>query len=229
MARTDGWASELKAIVFDLDNTLYDRDANVRVWLETIFAENPELTEEAIAFDDCGFVPRTDFYEWILQRVDWAETAKDVKLRFQRDILRSIQPDPRINALVRQLAERFILGVLTNGEVDYQLAKFRSLGIEDCFQPACVIATDAIGIHKPDPGAFEAILAATGVSPDRTLFVGDNPINDVAGASGVGMRTCWIQLRPEHQSPVEPDLRVRSILELEEVFREGLRAAETPD
>ena len=214
----NGWIGEIGAVVFDLDNTLYDRDANVRAWLEMIFSHQPELALEGAAFDDSGFIPRAEFYDWVLQRVDWAETAKDVKLRFQTDVLRSVGPDPRVTRLIRSLADRFVLGVLTNGEIDYQLAKFRRLEMEDCFHPSRVIATDAIGVHKPEPGAFEAIRAAVGLPPERILFVGDNPVNDIEGASAVQMRTCWIQLRPHHGCLVAPDLRVSSILELEGVF-----------
>lgn len=217
-ARPEGMR-EIEGIVFDLDNTLYDRDANVRGWLETIFDGEAGLVEEAMAFDDCGFIPRRDFYEWILQRVDWATTAEEVKHRFQADILRSIRPDPEINLLVRRLAERFVLGVLTNGEIDYQLAKFRSLGMDGCFHPSRVLATEALGVHKPDPGAFEAIIGAMGTPRDRILFVGDNPVNDIEGASAVGMKTCWIQLRAEHQCAVVGDWKVRSILELEAVLQ----------
>jgi putative hydrolase of the HAD superfamily len=218
MARKEDWVSDIEGIVFDLDNTLYDRDANVRTWLETIFAANPRLAEAAAAFDDCGFIPRGDFYEWVRQRVDWAETALDVKLRFQGDILKSIKPDSRINGLIRRLAERFVLGVLTNGESEYQLAKFRALGIGDCFHPSRVLVTEAVGVHKPEPAAFEAIIRAMETPASRLLFVGDNPLNDIEGAAGVGMKTCWIQLRPEHHCSVTPDLRVHSILELQEML-----------
>jgi putative hydrolase of the HAD superfamily len=218
MARTYEWSGEIEAIAFDLDNTLYDRDANVRAWLETIFVEQPGMVEEAVAFDDCGFIPRADFYEWIWRRVDWAETPRDVKLRFQCDILRSIKPDPLISRFVLSLSERFLLGVLTNGETDYQLAKFHSLQLDGCFDPLRVLVTDSIGVHKPEAGAFHALIQALGTPASRILFVGDNPVNDIYGAASLGMRTCWIQLRPEHSCSVTPDLRVRSIFELESVF-----------
>lgn len=224
MADRHGWVSEIQAIVFDLDNTLYDRDANVRSWLDRIFAGNPALAAEAAAYDNCGFIPRSDFYDWILQRVDWAGSAREVKARFQVAVLENLQPDPEINRLVRKLARRFVLGVLTNGESDYQLAKFRSLGLEDCFHASRVVATETLGVHKPEAAAFQAILAVMGVPARNTLFVGDNPLNDIVGAAAVGMKTCWIQLRPEHDCPVPPDLQVRSILELESLF-EG---AESP-
>ncbi|MEO0446989.1 MAG: HAD family hydrolase, partial [Verrucomicrobiota bacterium] len=194
MKNPDRGASDVRAIIFDLDNTLYDRDANVRSWLESVF-EDAAVVEEVMDFDNSGFVTRSAFYDFVMERVEWAEEPLEVKRRFQRGVLDSVTGDPQVASMIERLAKRYHLGVLTNGETEYQLGKFRSLGLDAWFSAKDVIATHSIGRDKPDPEAFEAILSAMDREAEETLFVGDNPVNDIAGAQAKGMMTCWIRLQ----------------------------------
>ena len=59
---------------------------------------------------------------------------------------------------------------------------------------AIVISVD-VGIRKPRPEIFQAILEALGTAPEETLHVGDNLRADVGGAAAVGMKTVWITRR----------------------------------
>jgi putative hydrolase of the HAD superfamily len=59
-------------------------------------------------------------------------------------------------------------------------------------------------------------LRAPARGASQVLHVGDDPWLDVAGAAGVGMRTCWINRR-EEQWPADlppPDLHFRTLAEL---------------
>lgn len=44
---------------------------------------------------------------------------------------------------------------------------------------------------KPHPEAFRTVLAELDVAPERAVFVGDRPIDDISGALGVGMYAVW--------------------------------------
>ena len=56
---------------------------------------------------------------------------------------------------------------------------------------------------KPHPEVFHEALAAVGVDdPARAVFVGDRPLDDIAGAKGVGMRAV---LRRHPYAPASPD------------------------
>jgi putative hydrolase of the HAD superfamily len=68
---------------------------------------------------------------------------------------------------------------------------------------------------KPHPSVFRAALDALGVAdPARAVFVGDRPLDDIAGAKGAGLRAVLRPnpLVPPH--PVEPDAVVSSLPEL---------------
>jgi putative hydrolase of the HAD superfamily len=75
--------------------------------------------------------------------------------------------------------------------------------------------TSEMEFQKPHPSAFLAAAAALGTEPERCLFVGDRPWDDISGAAAVGMRTV---LRPNPWAPdidgIEPDARISRLPDL---------------
>jgi putative hydrolase of the HAD superfamily len=204
----------IEAIAFDLDNTLYDRDAAMNAWLRSVFPDDPDLAEEAIRRDDSGFIPRRDLYVWLSARLPWAKTWREVEVRYQAEVLRWIADDPAITTAVGELMGRYKLAILTNGGGEFQRLKLARLEVAPCFDPGRIFVSGEIGHDKPDERAFRPMMAALGVDPERILFVGDNPVNDIEGAARLGMRTCWVRLASHHQCRVAPDFTVRSAAEL---------------
>ena len=49
------------------------------------------------------------------------------------------------------------------------------------------VYSDELGLRKPDPGIFTEALTLAGANPDTAWFIGDKPLNDAAGAMGVGI------------------------------------------
>jgi putative hydrolase of the HAD superfamily len=110
--------------------------------------------------------------------------------------------------VMEQLRERYTLGVITNGN-----ACVHHIGIGHWFD--FVVSSETAGHSKPAPQIFHAALEHAGVEPPRVVHVGDDPTNDVLGASAVGMRTVWYNpaLRPWPGGAV-PDAVIRSMSEL---------------
>ena len=75
--------------------------------------------------------------------------------------------------------------------------------------------TSEMPFQKPHPSAFVAAAEALGVAPERAVFVGDRPFDDIAGAQAVGMRAV---LRPNPFAPdvagIAPDARITRLPEL---------------
>jgi putative hydrolase of the HAD superfamily len=77
--------------------------------------------------------------------------------------------------------------------------------------------TSELGHMKPHPEAFLALCAALDVAPERCVFVGDRPRDDVLGASRVGMRTVLLTGRPVPEEDVVPDAVLPSLAGLPEL------------
>lgn len=102
------------------------------------------------------------------------------------------QLDPTLIALIRRLrADGVPVGLLSNNSPALT-AEIEALGLVELFSAEVVSA--AIGVMKPDPAAYHAILDKMDAQAEDALFIDDSPIN-VDGARRVGMKA--ILFRPD--------------------------------
>ena len=84
------------------------------------------------------------------------------------------------------------LGIITNGELDFQRAKLERLGILDRF--AHVVASGDVGITKPDARIFEQAIAQfeSDAPVTAAAYVGDRLATDAIGAAAAGLVGVWL-------------------------------------
>jgi HAD superfamily hydrolase (TIGR01509 family) len=87
--------------------------------------------------------------------------------------------------VLEQLAQRYTLGALTNGNADI----YKTDAAE--YFDFAFLAQD-IGAHKPHPDMFQAAIEHSGVTADQIIHVGDDPEHDIRGARDMGMQTVWV-------------------------------------
>lgn len=93
------------------------------------------------------------------------------------------------------LAERFRVGVLTNGFTEIQHAKLDRFP-ELKGRLASLVVSEDVGYLKPDPRLFAHAAEAAGVAPETILYVGDSYNSDVQGGLGAGWQVAWYQGDP---------------------------------
>lgn len=91
---------------------------------------------------------------------------------------------PGALALLEQLAGRYRLAALSNGNAD-----LRRIGLAHFFDS--VHSAETVGRAKPDPAMFMRALDDTGVRAEHALHVGDHPEQDVLAAHAHGMEAVW--------------------------------------
>jgi putative hydrolase of the HAD superfamily len=123
------------------------------------------------------------------------------------------QPMPGAQNFIRHLARSGVsLGLLSNA----QFNTLRSLGsIADLFPPELTILSYQHGIAKPSPALFEMLadrLAGRGISPAETLFIGNDPLQDIVPAAALGFKTALFAGHPDSFRPGEcvPDFVIRN-------------------
>ena len=106
--------------------------------------------------------------------------------------------------MLKELHKRgFITGVITNGPSILQQTKMEQSGL----MPYCdiVVVSGDLPFAKPDRRIFEYTAEKLGLKTSECLYVGDHPVNDIAGAKLAGMqalRMNWgwfynVDLRPD--------------------------------
>lgn len=138
---------------------------------------------------------------------------------------RELAPYPGVRELLAELrAAGLRTGVVTHGLTAKQAEKLVRLGLVEFIDPAAIFISDQIGVAKPNPKLYAAALKALEAPPARTMYVGDNPRNDIAPPKSLGMRTCWARLSGKHPPPSAPaevaDHEILSFPQLRELLRE---------
>ncbi|MBV8083985.1 MAG: HAD family hydrolase [Chloroflexi bacterium] len=214
----------VRGVLFDLDDTLYSREAWFRAWAHWFATERLALAAEAIAehvafleqLDAHGASPRLGMFRELKARYSALLADERTLLQaFYDDQVHRVELDPEAGQLIAALeTARVPFGVVSNGS-DNQLRKLERLGLAE--RARCVLVSELVGLRKPDPAIFLAAADQLGVPAADVLFVGDNPENDVSGAAAVGMRTAWLRRGlpwPETLGDLRPDFTVTGLAEL---------------
>jgi HAD superfamily hydrolase (TIGR01549 family) len=85
-----------------------------------------------------------------------------------------------------------VLGVVSNFE-EWLERLLEELGVRGYFQVSVISGVE--GFEKPDPRIFRLAMTRAGVTPGRSVYVGDNPEFDVDPALAVGMFPVLIDRR----------------------------------
>jgi len=224
---------KVRAICFDLDNTLWDvwpvimraeqkmydflaeRYPRVvasmtiemmRAAREQTAAAHPQMRH------DFTFLRKQTLREHA-QEFGYAEAmveeAFDAFIRARNEV--DLYPDV-LHAL-EKLRARYRLFTASNGNAD--LSK---IGIAHFFERT--IAARHVGALKPDPAIFHKVIEDTDLQSHEVVYVGDDPLLDVEGARGAGMHAIWIDREgSEWPTQIAPaTYTVRSLTELVELL-----------
>lgn len=82
------------------------------------------------------------------------------------------------------------VGIITNGELDFQLAKIVSTGLDGRFEH--IVASGELGITKPDARIFEHACSLFEVATGDALYVGDRLGTDALGSASAGLTGVWL-------------------------------------
>jgi HAD superfamily hydrolase (TIGR01549 family) len=215
----------VRAVLFDLDDTLFDhtgcsRDALAAaqdcheslggVALADLERVHSRLLEELHADVMLGKVPldqaRQERFRRLLVATGTtpdgdlvAETAAAYRDRY-KSVRRAVCG---AGELLAALSGRVRLGIVSNNLYDEQMEKLRVCGL-DTFVDSVVVSERA-GVSKPDPAIFSVALQELETDAQGAVMVGDSWKADIAGARAAGIQPIWFNpLRLDHPAGAEP-------------------------
>ncbi len=214
----------VEAVLFDLDDTLIDREGAFRRTAEQLYISTPalradhslgEVCARLEAWDNDGRADRT----WLFQQAQhaWPEIEQSIPRLLEwwfETMPTQVLPDERSLALARDLnAAGIPWGIVTNGGAS-QRPKIRAAGLETLAPFA--LCADEFGVRKPFRGVYEEALRLLGNrAAYTTLFVGDTPETDIKGAQELGMVTAWVRRGWAYPAGMRPpDYEVQHVAEL---------------
>ncbi|MBI3957456.1 MAG: HAD family hydrolase [Chloroflexi bacterium] len=190
----------IRAVLFDMDETLLDRQASLRAFAAAQYSRHRDrlaglsvdsFVERFIELDNNGALWKDEVYRRILDEHRIAAIdPQSLLAEYIAGFHCFCQPFPGLGEMAAELiADGRRLGLITNGLYPFQWRNFQALGVAHSF--SAVLVSEKEGVRKPDPEIFRRALARLGVTADEAVFVGDNPEADIRGAQRVGMRTVY--------------------------------------
>lgn len=190
----------IKAVIFDLDGTLLDRDKSVKKFIDNQYERlykwvnhipKEKYITRFIELDNRGYVWKDKVYQQLttdleISGITWEDLLQDYLSQFKNNCI----PFPNLIEMLEELRNmNLALGMVTNGIGQFQMENIKTLGIEMYFQT--ILVSEWEGIKKPDPDIFLRALKKLDVSANQCVYVGDHPENDVKASQNVGIKGIW--------------------------------------
>lgn len=222
----------LRAVLFDLDDTLFDHRLCARQALAALHAAHD-------CFHTCPFPAfermHASFLEELHRRVMTGELPLDEarQMRFKR-LFEAVGVNPETELVARAAAAyrdgyrelrkpiagavdllalvktRATVGIVSNNLREEQADKLRHCGL-DAYVDALIVSEEA-GVSKPDPEIFRIALRALDCGASEVVMVGDSWSADVVGARAAGIAPIWFNpLGAPAPDPTEGVVELRSL------------------
>ncbi len=190
----------IKAVLFDLDETLFDRTGTVRLFLTDQHKRHEalshvpveEFVDMFLKLDAKGINPQPDTYRSLLGHLGLVDDEfVDLMMSEYIDGLQQfVKYLPGAEELLLYLRQKGLMtGIITNGHTENQMRKIYALKLDLLVDS--ILVSEKEDLRKPDPEIFWRAASRLNIKPSECLFIGDNPEADILGAHGAGMTTIW--------------------------------------
>jgi HAD superfamily hydrolase (TIGR01549 family) len=224
----------LNAVLFDLDDTLFDHRHSSREALSVLQQAYPRdlgsvamdelevvnleilnmvhlevlagtLTPDEARVKRFGLLLRTYGLEPSLKELD------DVATIYRSSYQLSRRATPGAIHLLHVLRNRGLrTAIVTNNLVDEQMDKLQHCKLLELID--CIVISEEAGYVKPDVRIFERALTRLECDPHEAVMIGDSWENDIIGARAAGIPAIWYNC----YSMELPDRSVPEIRSLED-------------
>lgn len=204
----------MKAVLFDLDDTLYDqvipfREAYEELFgnrfdidIEKLFMARHRRSDEVYHLSVRGEITMEEMYiyrggkpfEDLGFHISDEEALKFQYVYAERQ--KHLRISEEMKAILVELLRRNVpIGIISNGPTEHQRRKIQSMGLMKWIPEECIFVSGDDGISKPEKHIFERARKKIGLSPEEMIMVGDSLPNDIIGAKNAGWKTVWMKRR----------------------------------
>ncbi|RRN51742.1 HAD family hydrolase [Streptococcus suis] len=229
----------MKALIFDVDDTLYDqiqpferaleRHFEVaREQIEPLYLSFRRYADEVFEATAIGKMSLKDSHIYRMKHAlaDFGYQVSDataLAIQIDYDYFQGqIELSPVFPEIFSWCqAQGIAMGIITNGPSRHQLRKIRTMGLVNWFELEHVLISGQVGITKPNPAIFQLMEERLGMSGEDICYLGDSFENDVVGAKAANWKAIWFnhRKRVEPIAPYQADKVVTDWDELVEVIQ----------
>ncbi len=217
-------------MLFDLDDTLLDRDKAVdnmflimlEKWYEgiTLPAKNKmlkrfkEYDKRSYGYSDKTTVLESFFDEFPPK---YRLPSNSIQDFWNHHFPQCFSINQHTINIVNTIKKHGKVAIITNGTIQRQKAKIMNTHLSECFD--IIIISEEVGFSKPDKRIFELALDKLNVQPEEALFVGDDIEKDIGGSQNANIKGVWFNPhRIKNGSEIKPYAEINSFARLLSYF-----------
>lgn len=222
----------IKAVIFDLDHTLFDRYGTLKEvakMIRKMIPVDPTLSDTEVGDIMINADKMCVYYGWerinehivnhtrlLGQKIDGKQYSDAVFKCFEDVAVPFSFTLPMLEKLKK---EGYILGLITNGLPGLQEKKLKMLGLDSIFDR--VLVTGQYGCPKPSLKPFQMMAEWFELDPHEMMYVGDHPLNDVDASRRAGYVPVYVNTVGSWPRPDIPQckLQVETVAEIPEVVK----------
>jgi putative hydrolase of the HAD superfamily len=204
--------STIKAVLFDLDDTLYDHSYSSRNGLQALKNKYECLRDARLDVLELEYLSvlneihlskvltglstieeaRIERYKKFFSKfginadLEFISEARKIYSSAYRTNQRAV---PGALELLNKLKEKVKIGIVTNNLLKEQLGKIKIIGITSFIDE--IVVSEEAGYIKPSPEIFQIALYKLGCKADECVMIGDSWETDIVGARNAGIRAIW--------------------------------------
>lgn len=228
----------IKAVIFDIDNTMYDFDETNRIAraaltdfctsafsvsseeFQDIFSRAQRMVERRTGMDCAANHNRLIRFQCILELLHVGRPSYALQMYhiYWDTLIAAMKPEPGLIPLISALhSKNVLMGIGSDMTAYIQYKKLEKLGVLDYMDG--IVTSEEAGAEKPAPRLFELCVEKMGCRPDECVFIGDSLKKDVKGAIAGGLHGVWY--RPYRKGEAETDGTFPCIRSYEECVQDG--------
>ncbi len=215
----------MKAVIFDLDNTLIDFmrmkehciDASVDAMIDAGLDMPKKKTVGILREMYMPNIEDQRIFQRFLKKVHGSIDPRMLAyavLAYRRVKAGFLAPYPGTKRTLIALKEYGLkLAVVSDAPRDQAWMRLSALKLDDFFD--AIITYDDTGSRKPSKKPFMKAIRALGLRPEQCIMVGDWPERDIRGAKSLGMKTAFARYgNPGYRGRRNADIELRKITDL---------------
>ncbi len=219
-------------LFLDADDTLLDFHAAEAAALELILRDHnipfnehthtiySRTNQEYWEAFERGEIPKSAIfvgrYKTFLERSGYAGNAELIAKGYEEYLSRQPQLIEGALDILKKLAAKYDVYILTNGAEHVQERRLKESGIADAVKG--IFVSETVGVPKPEKGYFEYVLKnIRETDKEKILLIGDSQSSDILGGINAGIDTCWYNPK-EKSGKYTPTYEIKTLNKLEKML-----------
>lgn len=232
----------MKAILFDVDDTLYDQAQPTAAAYHLISQQPIDMGELLLinSRHSCILFEKARRQEASMEQLyieraknnmrEFGITISDEEAKLYQERYIQAQKEIYVSETMEKLLDFCVengifLGIITNGLSDHQREKIDTLKLDRWIKKEHMLVSSDVGVEKPDKRIFDWAKEHMGLGEldsKDILYIGDSFEKDMVGAKGAGWKAVWYNRR--NMTPtcedIIPDYIVKTDEELFKLIKE---------